>query len=703
MEREGKRERKSCATQKWPVAHRHHHHHQGTTALGAGATFSVRDRLPTGATLVGTTPGTGIQSVSCTGTTSLVCPTTLSTTLAVGGTATFTLTMTAPTSTTSYINYASVSIDGQRNAPTAGPACTQNNCAFAPAVVNSPALTMTKTGPGSGVTGAQATFTFTVTNSGTAAVPAGTTVNVLDLLPTGSTYVSSAPGAGVASVACTGTSLLTCLPVIASGGLAIGGTATFTITMTLGTGSVNYASVSPDGVTAPPTPGPSCSGSCASSTTTLNAPVLALSKTGPAAAIPGSQATYTLTITNTGTVAAPGGVPVVVSDQLPAGAAYVSSSAGTGVSALTCTGASLVSCSVTLASSLAVGASATFTLTMTLPTGSSSVNYAAVSPDGVTAPPTPGPSCVSASCASSTTTLTSPVLALGKTSPAVAVPGGQVTYTLTITNSGGVATPAGVAIPMLDQLPPGAVYASSAPGPGATAVTCSGTSLVSCDVTPAAGGLAPGATAVFYITATMPSPHDGVLSNIASVSIDGVTPPVDPATACAGLGRRRLLCSTCACAGCSTDVYDPNDKAAVLKRKAAATAAGLREAKVEAQQRKQGLFDAIANATETKLAAANPALEAKVAATVAEIDTKKQADAARDLALYDALTNKTFAGGAGVVAASEKLGTLATNVAAVADDVERHKAAEHASAAGWLSAVANKTKTLGNKNVFLGT
>lgn len=433
--------------------------------------------------------------------------------------------------------------------------------------------------------------------------------------------------------------------------------------------------------------------------------------------------TYTLTITNTGTVAAPGGVPVVVSDQLPAGAAYVSSSAGTGVSTLTCTGASLVSCSVTLASSLAVGASATFTLTMTLPTGSSSVNYAAVSPDGVTAPPTPGPSCVSASCASSTTTLTTPVLALGKTGPAVAVPGGQVTYTLTITNGGGVATPAGVAIPMLDQLPPGAVYASSAPGPGATAVTCSGTSLVSCDVTPAAGGLAPGATAVFYITATMPAPYDGVLSNIASVSIDGVTPPVDPATACAGLGRRRLLCSTCACAGCSTDVYDPNDKAAVLKRKAAATAAALREAKVEAQERKQGLFDAIANATETKLAAANPALEAKVAATVAEIDTKKQADAARDLALYDALTNKTLtaintatnktripiqtklaaAGGAGVVAASEKLGALATNVAAVAADVERHKAAEHAPAAGWLSAVANKTKTLGNKNVFLGT
>ena len=221
----------------------------------------------------------------------------------------------------------------------------------------------------------------------------------------------------------------------------------------------------------------------------------------------------------------------------------------------------------------------------------------------------------------------------------------------------------------------------------------------------------------------MPAPYDGVLSNIASVSIDGVTPPVDPATACAGLGRRRLLCSTCACAGCSTDVYDPNDKAAVLKRKASATAAALREAKVEAQERKQGLFDAIANATETKLAAANPALEAKVAATVAEIDTKKQADAARDLALYDALTNKTLtaintatdktripiqtklaaAGGAGVVAASEKLGALATDVAAVAADVERRKAAEHASAAGWLSAVANKTKTLGNKNVFLGT
>jgi uncharacterized repeat protein (TIGR01451 family) len=467
----------------------------------------------------------------------------------------------------------------------AGPACLQSNCALAPATVNAPALSLAKTGPASGVTGGPATFVLTVTNSGSSPVAAGATIPVLDQLPAGATFVSAAPGSGIASVSCTGTSLLTCSPVVGSGGLAIGATASFSVTMTL-------------------------------------------------------------------------------------------------------------------------------------PAGSSSVNYAAVSPDGLTAPPTPGPTCASPSCASSTTNLAAPVLALGKTGPATAVPGGQARYELTISNSGTVAAPGGIPVAVLDQLPAGATFVSASAGVGAASVSCTGTLLVSCGVTLASGGLAPGATAVFYITAKMPSPFDGLLSNIASVSIDGVTPPVDPATACAGLGRRRLLCSTCACAGCKTDVYDPNDPAAVLKRKVATTAAAVRKAKVETQQEKLGLFDAVANKTETKLAAVNPTLEAEVASVLNEIGAVKKADAAQSLGLYDALTNKTLtvldnastkkwpidptvaaAGGAGTTAAANKLGALAKDAADAINDVERLKAADVKGAQRLFSAAFNKTLTAAGTKV----
>lgn len=622
----------------------------GSGPLAAGTVVPFADTLPSQTTLTGFNDLTGVTGTQCTGTQVLTgCTTTLASALAVGGTATFEMFVTAPPSTGSITNYASISPDGTTAPPTPGPSCTTANCASDAVLVNPVAnanLAISKTGPATVTAGAQAAYTISITNQGTAPLSSGATFAVRDRLPAGATLVSTTPGTGITSVPCIGTTSLACV-VTLSTSLPVGGVATFTLTMTAPVSSyTNYVSVSTDGTRNAPTAGPACSQSnCANAPTTVNAPALSLAKTGPASGIVGGQATYTLTVTNNGAAAVAAGASLTVLDQLPASATYVSATPGSGIASVLCTGTSLLTCSpVVGAGGLAIGGTATFSVTMTLPAGTSATNYASITPDGITPPTTPGPACNTASCASFITTpLTAPVLALGKTGPATAVPGGRATYSLTISNTGAVAAPGGIPVAMLDQLPAGASFASASAGAGVAAVSCTGSSLVSCGVTLAAGGLAPGGTVVFYITATMPSPFDGAVSNIASVSIDGVTPPVDPATACAGLGRRRRLqCSTCACAGCKTDVYDPNDPAAVLKRKAAAAAAAARRAKVNGQRKKQELLTAVANVTETKLAAVDPALEAKVAAEVNKVRAKEAKKAGRELILFDAVTNKTL-------------------------------------------------------------
>jgi len=94
---------------------------------------------------------------------------------------------------------------------------------------------------------------------------------------------------------------------------------------------------------------------------------LAITKTGPASAIAGTNIPYTITTTNNGLSAATG---VTVTDTLPAGSSFVSAIPTQG----SCSGTSTVTCSL---GGLANGASATITLTIQSPSSGASVTNTA--------------------------------------------------------------------------------------------------------------------------------------------------------------------------------------------------------------------------------------------------------------------------------------------------------------------------------------
>ncbi len=173
-----------------------------------------------------------------------------------------------------------------------------------------PTLTIAKAGPETAVLNAEFDYTITVTNVGEGVA---TSPVVTDTLPAGLEYVSSEPS-----------------------GTASGSTVTWnlddmdadaTATITLRVRSVtageveNTASVSFGGSDFEPE---------ASATTNILASGISLVKTGRTAIFVGSQATYTLKVTNDGDVPLTG---VTITENIPDGLSYVSSSPAGTVSA----------------------------------------------------------------------------------------------------------------------------------------------------------------------------------------------------------------------------------------------------------------------------------------------------------------------------------------------------------------------------------
>ncbi|MGA9333486.1 MAG: hypothetical protein WBV39_04345, partial [Rudaea sp.] len=133
-----------------------------TIALGnsggslSATTLTVIDVLPTGVTYQSASPGTNVNSVSCSGTTTLTCSVNLTAALAAGapnGAATFTINTTAPAAPGSITNYASVDHTGGNTPPTPGPSCAPaTSCGSATTTVNAAEnITLVKTGPASAV------------------------------------------------------------------------------------------------------------------------------------------------------------------------------------------------------------------------------------------------------------------------------------------------------------------------------------------------------------------------------------------------------------------------------------------------------------------------------------------------------------------------------------------------------------------------
>jgi len=471
-----------------------------------GTNVVVRDQLPAGEQATASTGAT------CTplNTLAALLTCTIPGPIAVGGTASITLTVTAPILPGSVTNYAATNPAGTGNPASApGNNCdtTTTSCSSVATTISvPPVLNLTKTHTGNFTVGTNGTYTLTASNSGAAATTG--TVTVTDTLPTGLSFVS---GTGTGWTCSAAGQVVTCTSTTA---IAAGASGT-PITLTVGVAAAASPSVTNTATTSGGGDAtcPAAAHCAASNATTVNtAAAVTVVKTGPATIAMGAAYNYTLTVNNTGGTAT--AANVVVQDQLPAGVQ------ATGATNATCTplnsAAALVTC--TIPTAIAAAGNTAVTLAVTAPTtGGSITNYAATSPTGTGNPATaPGTACntTTTSCSSAATTVQAPVLNLTKTHTGNFTVGTNGTYTLTASNSGNLTTSGTVTV--TDTLPTGLSFVS---GTG-TGWTCSATGqTVTCTSTTAIAAAASGSPITLVVgVAAAASPS---VTNTATTSGGG--------------------------------------------------------------------------------------------------------------------------------------------------------------------------------------
>jgi len=178
----------------------------------SGTSAMVKDMLPAGVTVTAVTPGSGVNSVSCGANFNppMVCTVTLSSGLAVNGTASFSYTATAPNTIGAITNYIGVDPSGGSSPPTdPTTTCTPTTaCASASTTVIGPDVYTTISAPSSVANGAVANLVHSFGNQGAVAAQ-GVTYQLT--LPTTVTGVSCG-AASCAFNAATGVLTLTGLP-----------------------------------------------------------------------------------------------------------------------------------------------------------------------------------------------------------------------------------------------------------------------------------------------------------------------------------------------------------------------------------------------------------------------------------------------------------------------------------------------------------
>ena len=344
--------------------------------------------------------------------------------------------------------------------------------------------------------GATITYTQILTNNGP---DAAANAKITESIGSGLTFQSIVSPAGwsCTTPAVNGTGTINCS--IAS--LANGASASFTVVVnvTAVSGTVsNTVNGSSDASDATP------ANNAATATTTINPPPTAdldITKSTPTTnAAPGAPVTYAIVVTNHGPDTA---TSLTMTDALPATllfqsinapAGYVCSTPAAGsTGTISCTGASLAN-----------GATATFTLTVTSVSNASGAIANTASVAGTPADPTSGNNSQSSSFVAGSADL-------GLTG-SVGTNGAFITYTFTLTNGG----PNGASnVVFTDNLPPSLLFQSiTAPGFVCTTPPVGTTGTISCT----AASLANGGSTTFTLVTTAAPGTTGGINNSAGVS-----------------------------------------------------------------------------------------------------------------------------------------------------------------------------------------
>ncbi len=341
------------------------------------------------------------------------------------------------------------------------------------------------------------TLTYTITVSNEGPDPAAT-VTLTDPLPAGVLFQSISPNAGWSCVtpAAGANGTVTC----STASLAVGGV-DFTVVTTVspsvsdGTVLANVATVSSS------TTDPLTNNNTSEADSNVAAPpspTLTITKAGsPDPVTAGTNLTYTITASNNGSVDLDA---AAIRDTLPSSETFVSMTPPAGWS---CSGTSAITCNA--AGGMPASSSAVFTLVVHVDPATPAGNVT----NQAFFDSTVGGRDQTISTSVSTQVVVSADLSITKSdSPDPLVAGGNITYTINVTNPG----PSNAAsVTLSDTIPPSTSFVSMAPPAG---WLCSGTSTVTCSTASMAAG-----TASFQLVVqTALSAGGTTVSNTATVS-----------------------------------------------------------------------------------------------------------------------------------------------------------------------------------------
>jgi uncharacterized repeat protein (TIGR01451 family) len=367
-------------------------------------------------------------------------------------------------------------------------------------------LAVTQTGPATMTAGTNLTYTVTVTDNGPSNAQS---VRLNDVVPAGTTFVRETHRSGwtATTPAVGGTGTVT----ESSGTLPAGTSATFVIVVHAKASDPNGFLIANTATAGSGTFDRNGGNNTSMSTTRVATSAdVSVTRTGSAMATAGSNLTYTITVTDNGPSDAQN---VQLNDAVPGGTTFVSESHLLGWTAMTPpagSGAGTVTESI---GKLSAGASATFVIVVHAP--ASDANGFKINNTALVSTTTTDPNPNNNSSTSTTPVATAAHLKVTIKAPFVVAAGSNVTYTVTLSNTG---PSDGLMVRLTDMVPGGTTFVSETHPSGWTAMPppVGGTGTL----TESTGALAAGASATFVIVvhANASDPLGFVIANLAAVT-----------------------------------------------------------------------------------------------------------------------------------------------------------------------------------------